>query len=188
MAMDLRLVRGGLRIAAIGAVLLFVFLFFFDWYGVGGVFGALAERLGIKATVNGWHGHTDLRWLMLLTIVATLGLALMAATGRKLSLPVAPSAILTALAGLTTILVAYRVIINEPGPNKYIDVKAGAWLGLLSLVAIAVGAYLSMREEGVSLSDAGEQARSAVSRMTAPDAAEPAAEAAPADTPPTASA
>src|SRR5881398_2791480 len=122
MGLDLRLVRGGLRIAAIGAVLLFVFLFFFDWYAVGGAIGALASRLGVKASVNGWHGHSDLRWLMLLTIIAVLVLAFMAASRRKVTLAVPPSAILTALAGLTTLLVAYRVIINEPGPNKYIDV------------------------------------------------------------------
>jgi hypothetical protein len=187
--MDLGLVRGGLRIAAIGAVLLFVFLFFFDWYTVGGALGALAERAGVgKPSVNGWHAHEDLRWLMLLTIIAALGLAFMAASRQKLSLPVAPSVILTALAGLTTILVAYRVIINNPGPDSVIDTKIGAWLGVISLAVITVGGYLSMKEEGVSFSEAGEQAREAVSGMAKPDEpapAAPAAEAPAAEEPPT---
>ncbi|HEY2602685.1 MAG TPA: hypothetical protein VGI67_14100 [Thermoleophilaceae bacterium] len=185
--MDLRAVRDGLRIAAFGAVALFVFLFFFDWYGIGGEIGAFAERAGISATVNGWHGHSILRWLMLLTIIGALGLTFMAATGRKLSWPIAPSAILTALSGLTTILVAYRLILNNPGPDSIIDTKVGAWLGLLSLVTITVGGYFAMREDGVSFKDAGGQARAAMEGLTKPDvAANSAPAAAPAaDVPPT---
>jgi hypothetical protein len=67
----------------------------------------------------------------------------------------------TALAALLTVLLAYRVVINEPGPNQYIDVKIGAWLGLLSSALIAYGGYRSMRDEGTSLGDAREQARAA---------------------------
>jgi hypothetical protein len=149
MEFDLSRLRRGELIAAVGGILLFVFLFFFDWYG---------DSLG---SWNGWHGHTVLRWLMLLTILAALALAFATATQRTPALPVTGAVILTGLAALTTVLVAYRVIINEPGPNAAIDVKAGAWLGLLSLVAITIGGYLSMRDEGTSLTDAAEQARAA---------------------------
>ena len=173
MGLDLRLVRGGLRIAAIGAVLLFIFLFFFDWYGVGGSLGALADRVGVKRP----------------TIIGALALTFMAASQRKVSMAVAPSAILTALSGVTTILVAYRVILNNPGPDSVIDVKIGAWLGLFSLIGITVGGYLAMREEGVSFSEAGDQARTAVSGLAssdpAPAAATPAGDAPSVDEPPT---
>jgi len=148
-------------VAAVGGILLFVFLFFFAWYGVGGAIGGIAESLGVKATVNGWHGHSVLRWLMLLTIIAALGLAFLTATQRTVALPVTAAVITTAIAALTTVLLAYRVIINEPGPNQFIDVKIGAWLGLVATAVVTYGGYLAMREEGTSLSDAREQARAA---------------------------
>jgi hypothetical protein len=173
--MDFRQIRGGLRIAAIGAVLLFIFLFFFDWYTIGGALGALVERAGVsKPTVNGWHGHSILRWFMLLTIIGTVTLAYLAAAGRKLSMAVSPTAILTALSGVTAICLAYRVIINNPGPDSVITTKIGAWLGLISIITVAVGGFLAMREEGVSFSDAGDQVRDAMSGMSKPEAAAPA--------------
>ena len=169
MSLDLRQLRRGQQIAAGGAVLLFIFMFFFKWYTVGGVLGGLADRLGVsKPSVNAWHSHSDLRWLMLLTVIIALGVVFLAASNRKLTMPVSPSVILTLLAGLTTILVAYRVIINNPGPDSVIDTKIGAWLGLISLIAITAGAYMSMRDEGVSLGEVGGRARSAFDSMTKP--------------------
>ena len=158
--------RPGEIVAAVGALLLFVFMFFFNWYGLslpGGQQG-FADALGIDTgalAINGWHGHSVLRWLMLLTIVAALALAFLTATQRTVALPVTMAVIVTALAALLTVLLAYRVVINEPGPNEFIDVKLGAWLGLLSSALITYGGYLSMRDEGTSLTDAREQARAA---------------------------
>lgn len=158
--------RPGEIVAAVGALLLFIFMFFFKWYGVSlpGGQQQLANALGVDTgalAVNGWHGHTVLRWLMLLTIIAALGLAFLTATQRTVALPVTMAVIATALAALLTVLLAYRVIINEPGPNQYIDVKIGAWLGLLASALITYGGYLSMRDEGTSLTDAKNQARAA---------------------------
>lgn len=158
--------RLGEIVAAVGAILLFVFMFFFKWYGVALPDGVsqTADALGIDlggASVNGWTGHSVLRWLMLLTIIAALGLAFLTATQRTVALPVTTAVIVTALAALLTLLLAYRVLLNEPGPNDLIEVKIGAWLGLLSSAAIAYGGYLSMRDEGTSLTDAREQARAA---------------------------
>lgn len=158
--------RPGEIVAAVGALLLFIFMFFFKWYGVSlpGGQQQLANALGVDTgalAVNGWHGHTVLRWLMLLTIIAALGLAFLTATQRTVALPVTMAVVVTALAALLTVLLAYRVIINEPGPNQYIDVKIGSWLGLLASALITYGGYLSMRDEGTSLTDAKEQARAA---------------------------
>jgi hypothetical protein len=165
---DASRLRRGEIVAAVGAVLLFVFMFFFKWYGVGGALGDFAQAAGVDASVNGWDSHTVLRWLMLLTIVAALALAFLTATQRTVALPVTMAVIVSALAALLTVLLAYRVILNEPGPNSLVDVKIGAWLGLLASATILYGGYLSMRDEGTSLDDvraqasaAGQQARAA---------------------------
>jgi hypothetical protein len=43
----------------------------------------------------------------------------------------------------------YRVLIDPP-PHE----QAGAYLGLLSAVALAYGGYLSLRQEGIAPTDA----------------------------------
>jgi len=147
---DLKRVNLGQQIAAIGAVLAFIFLFI-GWYTVGGALGAFADQLGVNVSVKGWDAHTLLRWLILLTVIAALGLAFMSATKRALpDLPVSASLILTVLAGVTTVLLAFRMFIDQPGPDKLVDVKFGAWLALLSLIAITVGGWLSMSAEATS--------------------------------------
>jgi hypothetical protein len=182
--------RPGEIVAAVGAILLFIFMFFFKWYGVSlpGGQQQLANVLGVDTgalAVNGWHGHTVLRWLMLLTILAALALAFLTATQRTVALPVTAAVIVTALAALLTVLLAYRVIVNEPGPNQYIDVKIGAWLGLLASALVTYGGYRSMRDEGTSLTDARNQARAAGQQARAAfDSAPPAGGAASSPPPP----
>jgi hypothetical protein len=197
MELDLRRLRRGEQLAGVGAILLFVVFFFFKWYGVGGDLGRFAKAAGVDVSSNGWQGHSVLRWLVVLTILAALALVFLQATRRTVALPVTLAVITTALAGLTTVLLAYRVVIDEPGPNAYVDVKLGAWLGLLSAALIFYAGYLSMRDEGTSFDDAraqaraaGAQARAAFERPAAPPheatAEPPARETPPAPTAPTA--
>ncbi len=142
--MDFDVKRLGLgdQIAGGGAIALFIFFMFFDWYSVSiGQFSAGA---------TGWKAHELLRWLVLLTIILALGKAFMNATNRTMELPFPPGLILTIVAGFTTVCVLYRMFIDQPGPDKLIDLDFGAWLGLLSLIAVTAGGFLSMGEEGDS--------------------------------------
>jgi hypothetical protein len=169
--LELGKVNRGQQLAAVGSVVLFVFLFI-GWYSLGGAFGGVLSQVGLNASIKGWDAHTLLRWLMLLVIVGALGLAFLSASGREApKLPVSPSALLTALAALTTIMLAFRMLIDQPGPDKYIDLKFGAWIALASLLAITVGGWMSMQSEGLSMKAAGEQFRSAVG--SASDTREP---------------
>jgi hypothetical protein len=143
--------RGGHRvhtgelISTTSALLLAPSMFLLDWYGRVGE--PRVRRSGITTAETAWQALTLLRWVMLLTILLAVGATVVHATQRghgartETGLPVA-------LAGtLTAVLVGYRVLIDPPDPSSVVDVKLGAFLGLLAAVAIAVGGYESLREE-----------------------------------------
>ncbi len=141
-----RLRRGELIVGA-GAILLLALTFLFPWYGLSGEANRRAQALGVSTSVNAWHGLTTLRWLILVTIVAALALVILEGTRRAPALPVSLSVIVTVLGALTAIALIYRVLISVPGPNGLLDQKVGAYLGLLSAVALTYGAFRSLREE-----------------------------------------
>ena len=75
------------------------------------------------------------------------------ATRRSPAVPVTLSVLVFVVALITLIALIYRVLINEPGPNSLIDQKPGAFIGLIATLAITIGAFLSMREEGIAAAD-----------------------------------
>jgi hypothetical protein len=155
----------GDQIAAGGAIALFIFFIFFDWYSVSiGQFSAGA---------SGWTAHELLRWLVLLTVILALAKAFLKATDQSVELPVAPGLILTVVAGLTTICVLYRMFIDQPGPDKLIDLDFGAWLGLLSLIAVTAGGWLSMGEDDGPAMASSAPPAAAPTASTAPPPAAP---------------
>jgi hypothetical protein len=48
------------------------------------------------------------------------------------------------IGAVAVILITIRLI-NPPGPNLGVDREFGAWLGLLSAIAITVGGYQGMQ-------------------------------------------
>jgi hypothetical protein len=168
MTFDLSRLRRGEQVAAGAAVLLFI-LMFFDWYSVSVNAGPLG-----KFSVGGsaWQVFSFIDIYLLLVILAAIALAVVTATERTPALPVTMSVIVTALAALGTLLVLYRLIDTPVG-----DVPAGvdvgrtiwAFLGLIAVAAITYGGYLSMRDEGTSLTDVKEQARAAFDAPVARD-------------------
>ncbi|MFI5004850.1 MAG: hypothetical protein ACHQE6_07545 [Solirubrobacterales bacterium] len=151
MNLDLALLRRPQWLMGGGALALFVFTFFFKWFGasiateVGGV--SLGFHLGLDA----WHSLADTRWLLLLTILAALFRVGAEAGGRELELPVPASAIVALLAGLCAICVLYRII-DHPhlsvsyGPTTlHYGAELGIYLGFIACVAIAYGALEDLR-------------------------------------------
>ncbi|HEY1516629.1 MAG TPA: hypothetical protein VGF91_09430 [Solirubrobacteraceae bacterium] len=134
-----RLRRGELLAAASG-VLLTIFLVGGKWYGGAG---------GTGGSLTGWQALTDLRWLLIVTIVAALGLAFTQVTRRAPAIPVTMSLIVMLLGIVSVIALIIRVLIDPPAHEQ-----AGAYLGLLFTIGIAWGGYLSLRQEGVSARDA----------------------------------
>jgi hypothetical protein len=135
------------------SVVLLASMFVLDWYGLTGGSQPTAGALGVHTSVNGWDGLTTIRWLMLLTALVGLALAYLQAARRAPALPVTTSVIVTVLGIVTVLALLYRVLINAPGPDSAVTVKAGAYVGLISAVAIVAGGYASMRHEGIAEKD-----------------------------------
>jgi cation transport ATPase len=189
MTFDLSRLRRGEKVAAGAAIVLFIVMFF-GWYG---------PHDGPDLSFSAWESYSIIDLVLLLTIVAALGLAFLTATQQTVALPVTAAVIVTALAFLGTLLVAFRVLIDQPGfgvagfsaPDAAVDNTIWAWVGLIAVAAITYGGYLSMRDEGTSLSDvkaqasaAGQQARASFDSSTPRSEAPPAASQPPAAPPP----
>jgi len=157
--MDFNRLRLGELIAGACGVLLLIVMFL-SWYGVGleGVGGQIAEQAGIDTTASAWQAFGFIDLLLFVAAIVAIAAAVLTATQRSVALPVAASVIVTALGVLVTLLVLYRLI-NQPGPNDVVDLKFGAFLGLLLCAGIALGGFMSMKDEGTSFGDAAAQAR-----------------------------
>ena len=134
--MELSRLRSGELIAGAGGVALLVVMFL-DWYALEGI-GEVAA--------NAWEAFSITDLILALTALSGIGLAVLTAARRSPALPVAASVITTTLGALATLLVLYRIL-NQPGPNEFVEVKLGAYLGFLSVLAITAGGYRSMRDE-----------------------------------------
>lgn len=143
--MELNRLRQGEVIAAVGGVALLIVMFL-DWYGAGGSATFQGQDIQISLGFNAWQAFSVTDLILALTAVSGIGLAVITASHRSPALPVAASVITSSLGALATLLAFYRIL-NQPGPNEFVEVKVGAFLGFLSVLAVAAGGWLSMRDE-----------------------------------------
>jgi hypothetical protein len=148
-----RLRRGELIVGG-GAVALAAAMFLLPWYGIKSPFGLTAASLGLTTSLDGWNGLSNIRWLVLVTILVAAALVWLQATRRAPALPTTFGMIVTVLGLLTVLALIYRVLINVPGANSLVDRKVGAYVGLIGSVAVFYGGYASLRGEGLSERDA----------------------------------
>jgi hypothetical protein len=161
--MDFSRLRTGEIIAAAGGLALFVFLFF-DWYGGSANFDVdTLEETGI----SGWDALVDLPgFLIMLAGVSGIALAPLAASGQRLNLPMPRGAGTAALGSLAVALILWRMVAGSP------TLKIGIFLGLAAAVAIAVGAIMALREDGIEplVSVPGGRTRAVSTSASAPAA------------------
>jgi hypothetical protein len=146
-----RLRRGEL-IAAASAVLLIVLMASLTWYGIKTPLGWTAATLGVPTSFTGWNALTHLRWLVIVTTLAALALAYFQATRRAPAIPACLSVIVVLLGLITLLILAYRVLIDQPGASD-VGPRIGAYLGLLSALGILYGGFASLRQEGIRPAD-----------------------------------
>ena len=162
--MDLKKLKRGELIAAIGGLVLLFSLLFLNWYGVtvsaGAAFGGISGEFKVGVDLGAWDAQGPVGTLANLVILAAgvfaVGLAVVTATSRTVALPIATSAVTTALGAAALVMVLGRMIL-QPGPNEIVDLKFGIFLALAATIAITYGGWRSMQEEGTSLQEAREQ-------------------------------
>jgi hypothetical protein len=152
-------VNVGELLSAVSALLLLASMFATEWYGVAGVPDPSYARPATSTAENGFNGLTDIRWVMLATIAATIGSVFLHASQREHGTKTDTSRVVAVLGGLTALLLIYRVLIDLPGDGKVLDQKLGAFLGLLCALGIAWGGYESISQQRARRAAAAPRSR-----------------------------
>jgi hypothetical protein len=155
MPFDASRLRSGELIAGVSAVLLFIFMFL-SWYGSPGSFGLP------NVSDDAWDAFSVIDLFLLLTVIVALALVVTQAMRRSPAIPVSLSVITTTLAGLSVLLILFRMIdppgiVDVPaGLGAHLDrtLDIGIYLGLAASLGILYGGYRSMRVEGLAPRDA----------------------------------
>ena len=125
--------RTGECLAGVGAGALLATLFL-DWVGT--------------RTESGWSA---LGWLVLVVALAAVACAawlVIATAARRPIAQVVTGAVLTATVGtFAFVALALRTLVFQPGPNDLVEVRYGAWLGLLGAAMLAVGGWWTIADE-----------------------------------------
>ena len=182
-----RLGRGEM-IAAVSALVLLIVMFIFTWFSVGAsdeVDRSQPPRtFGVDQTIgdSAWQSFGFIDIVLFLTILVAIGVAVMSANAQSVNLPVAGSAIVTALGilvGPADPLPDHRaprtVAATSPTASTSASVVGviGVFLGLIAAGGIAYGGYEAMQEEGTSF--AARRPPAEPGRSAPPPPPEPAA-------------
>jgi hypothetical protein len=130
----------GELVAGIAGFVLLISMFIFGWFGLEGFTGDAFDAL------DDWVN-------IVLVFTAFAGMALMLFGPDIPRADVAPlGAVTLALGALSALVVLIHIIappgVEAPGVSVDLDPQFGVWLGLVSSIAIAIGGYLAVQEEG----------------------------------------
>jgi hypothetical protein len=146
------LTRGEL-VSGVSAVVLLVLTLGVPWYGVDGIPGR--PGAGGPSTQTGWAGLSDVRWLILLTVLLALATLAVHAIGAGRQTVAALRLALLVVAWANVVALVVRVLIDLPSSDRVVDQKLGALLALLAALATAFGASEAVREQRLRLAAAG---------------------------------
>jgi hypothetical protein len=125
-------------IAGLGGVALLITMFL-DWYSL-----SLAGFVSVG--VNAWQAFSITDLILALAALSGIAVAVLTASRRSPALPVAAAVLATTVGAFATLLVLYRIL-NQPGPNELVEVEFGAFLGIVSVLAVGVGGFRAIRDE-----------------------------------------
>ncbi len=122
--------RAGELVGAIGGLGLLV-AGFLPWYSARGV------------DVTAWQAFSVTDILLAATAAVALSVAICVLFGISVSYPVAGSSVATGFGFVAAVVIVIRMV-NPPGAGDP-SVEFGAWLGLVSAIAITIGGYMGMQ-------------------------------------------
>jgi hypothetical protein len=136
---DLRRLRAGEWLAAAGGVLVVGSLLLLPWYEAG------------SGEVTGFEVFSIVDILLTLIGALAIALAVLQATQDSPAMPVGAGVLCVPVGFVGFVLVLYRLLDEPgvPGGDPVVDVRLGAYLGLLAMAAIAAGGWLSIQNEHV---------------------------------------
>jgi hypothetical protein len=165
--LDTARLRTGEIVAGIAGLALFVFLFF-DWFGGGTT--TSGNFTIIESSRSGWDSLTDLPgFLIIMSGVAGIALAYLAASGQRVNIPVRRGATTALLGSLAVLLILWRMFAGSP------TLKIGVFLGLAAAIAITAGALIALTEDGFEPLVAVARGRTRAAPAAAAAASAPAA-------------
>lgn len=118
-----------------GSAIALLVIMFLPWYG------ASAGGFSVSATAWEVFSYTDL--LLFLAAAGAIAAFVLTSQGHVQAGTVVQ--VVTGLAAFMTLIVLYRIV-NQPGPNSFVSVKIGAFLGLIAIAGVAFGAFKTMTD------------------------------------------
>jgi hypothetical protein len=159
MSFDYNRIRRGEMISAISAVVLIIVMFL-PWYDFTGSqrikYLILVGGHSLPLTGSAWKAYSNTSLLLVVLVLVALAPAVVSATQQRVNFPLSAAA--AALGALVGLFIIYKLFIHRPGGNTYTDVAVGGYLGLLAIIGITVGAFLTAQEDGWSWGDADGRA------------------------------
>ena len=156
--MDLHKLDAGEIVAGVAGIALIASMALLDWFGVDVPPGT--EPI---AGFDAFRAFDVVDIVLLLLALAAIALPVTSLFATRTDVPISLSALLTLAAILATLVLGYRMIdtpdlsgdrfaLDRPPFNIGFEttVEAGAFVGLAATIAIAVGGWLTMRDDGTS--------------------------------------
>jgi hypothetical protein len=156
--MDLRRLRVGEWITAISGIALFASLFLPWWRApVEGLqYGRPMDgvRYGdvVRADMSAWEALSVVDLLLAVLAVCAVSIWIVTALARNTGPGIGSQALLVPFAVIMGIVCLVRVL-NVPDGfplAELVDVRYGAWIGLLATLGVLVGDLIAMRDERLS--------------------------------------
>jgi hypothetical protein len=140
-------VRAGEWLAGLAGILLLVALLL-PWYeaSIPLPAGTTAYAPGPAPSLTAWQAFAVTDVLLALLALSGPALLLVQATRRSPALPAALSVVAVSCGLAATVLVLARIVL-QPGDDAAVDLRVGAWLGLLGAVGLLGAGWRSMGTE-----------------------------------------